>query len=161
MYQANIRVESKEEKGFGCGVLGIIVLITVAALFFVISWPMLKAGHDVEAARAEFKRTVNPNELRAWVLTQLKKYPHEFESGKSALEWPATFPKFPGRDFYVYLYPDYTGGGLDHVQGASMVWTFLDQGLKVTVLLMPDGSPAEAERGQEWAKGISFEHCSK
>ncbi|MDB6119501.1 MAG: hypothetical protein JWO08_3282 [Verrucomicrobiaceae bacterium] len=139
---------SKDKKGFGCGVLGIIVLIAILALFNFIVGPIMKAGRDVEDARAEFKRMVKPDELREWVLTQLKKYPHQGFNNKSALEWPANFPTFSGRRCEVYLYPDYTGRGLDHAQGASIVWNFLDQGLKVTVLLMPDGSPAETENEQ-------------
>lgn len=141
--------------------LGIFVLIIISPFFILIVWPIVKAGRDVENARAEFQRTVKPDDLRAWVLTQLKKYPHEGISDKSALEWPANFPNFPGRRFTVDLSHDYTGSGLDHVQKASMVWNFFDQGLMVTVLLMPDGSPAEAEHEQGWAKGISFDHLSK
>lgn len=162
--QGGIPVESKHKMSWGCRVLA--VGCVAAALFvmsplFIFVGSIIKAGRDVENARAEFKRTVKPDELRAWVLTQLKKYPRDGVSEKSAMEWPASFPSFPNGRFLVYLDHDHAGLGLYHVHRALIVWHFFDQGLKVTVLLKSDGSPVEMEYQREWAKGISFDHLSK
>ncbi|MEQ1935639.1 MAG: hypothetical protein ABL962_17415 [Fimbriimonadaceae bacterium] len=157
-------MKSKAKMSWGCRVLA--VGCVAAALFvmsplFIFVGSIIKAGHDVKNARTEFKRTVKPEELRAWVLNQLKKYPRDGFNEKSAMEWPASFPNFPTKRFLVYLDHDHAGLGPYHVQGASISWRFFDQGFGVTVLVKPDGSPAEAEHEQEWAKGISFDHFSK
>lgn len=116
---------------------------------------MAKGNFELSQARREFQRTVNPEELRAWVFEQLKKHPVEGPTDSSE-EWPLTFPRFKGRTPRVYVYTwckDHRG---KETRGASMHWDFFDRTLSVVVYLNLDGTPADIDDESTWAKGVRF-----
>ena len=122
---------------------------------------MHKAHQDVQSAIDEFKSTVNPDDLRAWVLMQLKKHPQGQDSNEMVQEWPSTFPKFRGSRFTVYLRPLIEGSSPESSQGASLIWDFRGEALKVTILLNPDGTAADFDDHPTWANGIALDHLHK
>jgi hypothetical protein len=133
-----------------------LVCITPFVLIFA---ALRKAYLHAENARKEFERTVNPDELRAWVLEELGKHPQGGEGFRSQDDLPTTFPHFPASYFYVHLYPldDVHGWG-----GANLAWSFKDQSLSVRVWLNADGTPANLDDWQpQWAKGIVISRYSK
>lgn len=140
--------------------MGCLVMVLVCITPFVFIFAALRKAYlDAENARDEFKRTVNPNELRAWVLEELRKHPQGGESFRSQDDLPASFPRFQASYFYVHLYPldDANGWG-----GALLAWSFKDQGLSVRLRLNADGTPTQIEDGpQQWAKGIVISRYSK
>ncbi|RBP46578.1 hypothetical protein DES53_102969 [Roseimicrobium gellanilyticum] len=122
----------------------------------------MRANHSIESARDEFKRSVNPDELRSWVLAQFRKHPGGGCIEEAVHDWPETFPQLPTRRFLLSLYPSSKPHGFEPRLEARLRWGFFDQNLTVTVLLKSDGTPADVEdeewlpTAQKWAKGISF-----
>lgn len=151
--------ENAERKWMLAGLL--VIVLFFASPFIWMVGSMKKANRDVRLAQEEFKRSAKPDELRAWVFAQLKKNPQEGYSEESAKEWPRNFPRIRGKRFKVYLSPSSGGQGIQGVQSAYLVWDFYDQGLKVSVFLKPDGSPADFEDDEPWAKGVTFDHLHK
>lgn len=123
---------------------------------------MVKATHDIQNARDEFKRNVNPDDLRSWVLTQFRKHPRGGCIEEARHDWPETFPQLPKRQFLLSLYPSNEIQSLDARLEARLRWGFFEQNLTVTVVLKSDGTPADMEdeeylpTAQRWAKGIMF-----
>lgn len=134
----------------------LLVASPVMLMAIVFAVVMAKASRDVANAREEFMRTVKPEELRAWVLEQWQKYPGGEFSFESVKEWPANFPQFPGRSFFVHL-PSRDRGESQNGRQAFMAWDFRDKTFIVRVFFHADGSPARQEDRQEWAEGISLE----
>jgi hypothetical protein len=140
--------------------VGCLVMVLVCITPFVLIFAALRKAYlDAEHARKEIERTVNPDQLRAWVLEELRKQPQGGEGFRSQDDLPATFPHFPANYFYVFLYPldDADGWG-----GANLAWSFKDQSLSVRVWLNADGTPANLkDEPQQWAEGIVISSYSK
>jgi hypothetical protein len=128
---------------------------------------VVQASRDIQNARDEFKRSVNPDELRSWILAQFKKHPQGGHIKEAVDDWPETFPQLPRRHFLMSLHPPKEIQGHNARLEARLRWGFFDQNLTVTVLLKPDGSPADAgdeehlPPTQKWARGITFGHIHR
>lgn len=147
------RATSSKSAIVGC----LLMMLVGAAPWACVFWQMGKGLHDMKRARDEFKRTVNPDDLRAWVFTQIKRNPEGGNFREAAADWPDTFPRFAGsRHFTVHLSPSHDA------QGAGLIWGFSGgYGLKATVWLNPDGTPVDVEDDPPWAKGVTFDFLAK
>jgi hypothetical protein len=144
----------------GCiafAILGFLLL----AFFAPLAWQLHKNYEDAETIKAEFIRTVDPTDLRAWVMEQAAKHPPHEYIGVAKEAWPSSFPKRRQERFRMsYRKLDGDGSQSGAVE-AYLIWDFGSDGLKVTVSLHPDGAPVELEHGSSWAKGVRFEHIPK
>ena len=158
-------MDIKEETSGWKVVLLSCVLATLVVLAPILWFAglMLIAHYDVRRAQDEFKRTVNPEELRAWFLAQHRKHPEGEYSREAAEEWPQTFPRFAAsRGFIVYLTPSSEAQDASGTLRGFVVWNFsCGEGLKVAVWLNPDGTPFEAEDQPPWSQGVTFQHLHK
>lgn len=125
---------------------------------------VLQASRDIQNARDAFKRDVNPDDLRSWILAQFRKHPQGGHIKEAVDDWPATFPQLPKRYFLLSLHPSREIQGLDARLEARLKWGFFEENLTVTVVLKPDGTAADLEGevhlppAQKWARGMMFCH---
>lgn len=146
--------------GIACLLATLVVLSPIGILFCV----MRKGYHDARSAREEFKRTVDPDELRAWALMQIEKHPEGGYITVAREEWPKTFPPFKeSRGLSLHLDPtDLNQSKGDDLHRAILVWDFsAGYGMQVTVWLNDDGTPPDLEGERDWARGIGVYLLSK
>ena len=160
-----METETKEEtSGWKIILLSCVLatMVVLSPILWFMGW-MLKAQYDVRRARDEFKRTVNPDELRSWVFSQHKKHPEGGYSREGTEEWPHSFPRFAAaRHFMVHLAPSGEAQSAKGTLRGFAVWNFsCGEGLKVEVWLNPDGTPLDMEDEPPWAEGITFQHLHK
>jgi hypothetical protein len=146
--------------GIGC-LLATLLMVSPVGMVF---WQFYKGARDMKHAHDEFKRTVNPDELRAWVFSQFQKHPEGGYIEELVEEWPKTLPHFKGsRSSSVRL--DSSNEKADSPRRAVLVWNFSGgYGLLVSIWLNPDGAPVDEEYtspDQEWARGVSFSFLHK
>lgn len=128
---------------------------------------VVQASRDIQNARDAFKRNVNPDDLRSWILAQFKKHPQGGHIKEAVDDWPDTFPQLPRRSFLLSLHPSREVHGHDARLEARLRWGFFEENLTVTVLLKPDGTPADWDDEehlpptQKWARGITFRPIHK
>ncbi|QIF03054.1 hypothetical protein [Roseimicrobium sp. ORNL1] len=143
-----------KEVGIACLLATLVLLSPIVMLF----WVMQKGYHDARSAQDELKRTANPDELRAWAWMQIKKHPHGGYMTVPVEELPKTFPQFAqSRGLSLHLdAADVEQGNRDDVLRAILVWGFSSgYSMSVTVWLNPDGSAADIDSPQAWAKGLT------
>lgn len=144
----------------GCiafAILGFLML----AFFATLAWQLHKNYEDAETIEAEFIRTVDPDDLRAWVLAQITKHRQDEYYRVAKEAWPSNFPKLRQERFRMFHQKRDGEGAQSEVLEAFLIWDLGSDGLKLSVFLHPDGSPVEIEHGSTWAKGVRFEHIPK
>ncbi|QIF03053.1 hypothetical protein [Roseimicrobium sp. ORNL1] len=128
---------------------------------------VVQANRDIQNARDAFKRSVNPDDLRSWILAQFRKHPKGGHIKEAVEDWPETFPQLPKRAFLLSLHPSNEIHGPGARLEARLRWGFFEENLTVTVLLKPDGTPADWEDeehlppAQKWARGITFRQVQR
>lgn len=147
-----------DSKGPTIGCL--VVVLAFAGLPALFIGKFIKANLDADRAQDEFKRVVKPEELRAWVFSQLRERPQERSSGHVIHDWPAQFPHFRAEMYYT-SFSSTKDTESDDTVGAVIAWSFFDQDLIVRVILNSDGTPTIFEDEQQWAPGITIRRGSK
>jgi hypothetical protein len=139
--------------------VAVLVILSPIALLF---WQFYTGARDMRHANDEFKRTVNPDELRTWVCSQVTKHPDGGYLDAEA-DWPETFPRFSGsRGVRMYLYPSNENPTPLDTLCAYLVWDFSGgYALKVSVQVNPDGTPVDVDDREPWAKGITFDFLAR
>lgn len=139
----------------------LVLLLVWASPFAYIGWQVRQSSKELDAFEEEFKRRVNPDELRAWVMTQLKRHPQGGTVSLGRLDCPSSFPSLRQHELWVFLSRLEEAHPRPGVQGASLFWNYGYLGMKVSVYLNEDGTAANVDFIQPWAKGVTFERISK